>query len=300
MSRFLSISSSKFNSLAIGSDTPRSFGQYCARLIARLIVRIFRINNGGFFATEFSQQIKPIVFIPTACGLIKTVGGHGRLRWRSRTFFSDDPKIVEWINAFSSDDIFLDVGSNVGLFSLYAAYEKKCRVISVEPEARNFAILIENIYLNQLEDQISPANLALTDTQGVESFFLSDITSGGAHHQLGSRSSALPERQRSPMQLIYGAPLDQLVEDNIFPIPNHIKIDVDGLEAKIIQGSIKTLADERCKSLMVEIEDHCDQISGVSFDSYLSKFGFRRVSSSRNTSTPIENQTATNVLFSKN
>ena len=37
--------------------------------------------------------------------------------------------------------------------------------------------------------------------------------------------------------------------------PNHIKIDVDGLEAKVIRGARETLRDKRLKSLSVELND---------------------------------------------
>ena len=39
------------------------------------------------------------------------------------------------------------------------------------------------------------------------------------------------------------------------PFPAHIKIDVDGLEGKILDGSHQTLADKRLKSLLIEIDE---------------------------------------------
>jgi hypothetical protein len=46
--------------------------------------------------------------------------------------------------------------------------------------------------------------------------------------------------------------------------PNHIKIDVDGIEGKIIKGAEKTLSDKRVKSILVELdnsrEDYCTEV----------------------------------------
>ena len=48
----------------------------------------------------------------------------------------------------------------------------------------------------------------------------------------------------------------------MLPIPQYIKIDVDGLEPKAIRGTKETIKDENFKSILVEInqnlEDHID------------------------------------------
>jgi len=46
--------------------------------------------------------------------------------------------------------------------------------------------------------------------------------------------------------------IDELVENFDFPVPNYIKIDVDGLENKIIKGSKNVLKEESLLSLQVK------------------------------------------------
>ena len=46
--------------------------------------------------------------------------------------------------------------------------------------------------------------------------------------------------------------IDELVENFDFPVPNYIKIDVDGLENKIIKGSKNILKEESLLSLQVK------------------------------------------------
>ena len=41
-------------------------------------------------------------------------------------------------------------------------------------------------------------------------------------------------------------------------MPDHIKIDVDGLEHKVLAGGRKVLADRRLKSVLVEINTNLD------------------------------------------
>jgi hypothetical protein len=47
--------------------------------------------------------------------------------WRIETFFTKEPETLEWINSFKNKDkfIFWDVGSNIGLYSIYNALKNK-------------------------------------------------------------------------------------------------------------------------------------------------------------------------------
>jgi FkbM family methyltransferase len=60
-----------------------------------------------------------------------------------------------------SDPIIVDIGAYIGDFSLYAAKYLNARVIAYEPTPENFALLEENIELNDLQDQINAVNLAV-------------------------------------------------------------------------------------------------------------------------------------------
>ena len=44
--------------------------------------------------------------------------------YRANTFFSKEPDTLRWINSFKSKSVFWDVGSNIGLYSCYAAKKK--------------------------------------------------------------------------------------------------------------------------------------------------------------------------------
>jgi len=40
--------------------------------------------------------------------------------FRVRTIYTKEPETIEWIKSFSKSDVFLDVGANIGIYSLYA------------------------------------------------------------------------------------------------------------------------------------------------------------------------------------
>ncbi len=52
-------------------------------------------------------------------------------RWRVQTFFEKEPETLEWIDGFSANDVFWDVGANMGLYTLYAA-SKGTQVLAFE------------------------------------------------------------------------------------------------------------------------------------------------------------------------
>ena len=46
------------------------------------------------------------------------------VKWRVKTFFTKEPDTLNWIDNFKEDEIFWDIGANIGLYSLYAAKKK--------------------------------------------------------------------------------------------------------------------------------------------------------------------------------
>lgn len=109
-----------FDPAAFGSDTARSRKQIWARRLADVIVGLLGLNRGGFLATEIAQKIAPVIEIPIQSGTLRCRGGHGRLRWRMETFFTEEPETILWLDSFSPDAVFWDVGANVGLYGIPA------------------------------------------------------------------------------------------------------------------------------------------------------------------------------------
>ena len=72
---------------------------------------------------------------------------------RVDSIYSKEPCTLEWIAEFKPDDILVDVGANVGMYSIWAAATRKIKVFAFEPEAQNYALLNRNILAaNAAED----------------------------------------------------------------------------------------------------------------------------------------------------
>ncbi|MGB2713672.1 MAG: FkbM family methyltransferase [Vicinamibacterales bacterium] len=174
--------------------------------------------------------------------------------WRARTFLTKEPETLGWIDTFQRGDVLFDIGANIGLYSIYAA-SRSVRVVAFEPESQNYALINQNIFLNGLGDRIQCLAIALSDRNGVDYIYLSRFRAGESMHNFGG---ALDWQQRpftpSFQQGSVAFSLDGFLEFQPDPFPTHIKIDVDGIEAKVIRGAARTLRDPRLKSLLVELD----------------------------------------------
>ena len=181
-------------------------------------------------------------------------------RWRVQSFEQKEPSTVAWLDAMFPGSILLDVGANVGMYSLYAAVSKQMKVYAFEPESQNFALLNTNIALNQAQNRVIAYPLAISDETKADKLYLSDFTIGGSCHSFGEEVGFdLKPRESQFAQGCFSITIDQLVATNTIPVPNYIKIDVDGFEHKVLHGAEATLQNPEVKSIIVELNTNLPQ-----------------------------------------
>jgi len=176
------------------------------------------------------------------------------LFWRAKTITTKEPTTIEWLDSMCAGEELLDIGANVGGYSIYASKIRGVKVNAIEPEAQNFSILCQNVLLNQLQDSVQCWPIALADATKLEKLYISDLRAGGSCHSVGENLDFKLEPKDSHFsQGCYETTLDKLIDDKVIPPPDHIKVDVDGLEHKVILGGIRTLKECNVKSLSIEI-----------------------------------------------
>ena len=170
-----------------------------------------------------------------------------------------EPDTVEWVENFLQEgDVFYDIGANVGVYSLVAAkyFADKVKIYAFEPAFMNFSQLCKNIALNQCQDNIIPLQIALSDKTMLDSFNYSSLTVGGAQNTLGD---AIDEKGQAfnPVfkQYTLSYRIDDLIDNFEIPVPNHLKIDVDGIEFLVLKGAPKTMANESLRSMIIELAE---------------------------------------------
>ncbi|MCP5276856.1 MAG: FkbM family methyltransferase [Thiobacillus sp.] len=186
-----------------------------------------------------------------------------------------EPMTNKWILAFDRDDVFFDVGSNNGVFALMAAVVPGCRVYAFEPHFASYYTLVHNVYANDLQERVHAYPLAVSDKLGFDNLYLSAITAGKSLNNYGDARPSEEELWHAVIpQAAVSVSIDEFVR-NTGVVPNHIKVDVDGIEPKIVAGARETLADARLKSIMIEIDEKDPQhmaIHDVMKDSGFNRF----------------------------
>ncbi len=176
------------------------------------------------------------------------------IKWRIDTFWDKEPETLHWIDSFQQADFFVDVGANIGLYSLYAAHTKGIEVAAFEPESANYAQLNKNIFLNKLDQKIKAYPLAISNEMSLSDLYLSSWGEGQSLHNFKETN----DFNNEPFLPVFSqgclsVSLDELIAKKWIRVPQHIKIDVDGIEDKIIQGALNLIDHPLMKSLLVEL-----------------------------------------------
>lgn len=174
--------------------------------------------------------------------------------YRAETFSEKEPETLAWIDNFDSDSVFWDIGANVGLYSIYAAKVKNTKTFSFEPSVFNLEFLAKNIFINKLENNINIIPIALSDSNGINTFNMSNILWGGALSTFSKTYDAngLDLKVKFSYNTI-GITSDDAAKIFNLPKPKYIKIDVDGIEHLILSGMSSVL--EEAEEILIELSN---------------------------------------------
>jgi FkbM family methyltransferase len=140
-----------------------------------------------------------------------------------------------WQNNIKENQVILDIGANVGYYSLMAAKRNRHgTVYAFEPISKTFNRLQENISLNRFAN-IKPFNLAVADSDKSLKFFVGD------EKNTGTSSITLHQNFNGELQTVRAITIDEFVVKEKISHIDYIKIDVEGAEMKVLRGMKKTL-----------------------------------------------------------
>ncbi|MEH6764531.1 MAG: FkbM family methyltransferase [Aequorivita antarctica] len=136
-------------------------------------------------------------------------------------------------------DVFLDVGANLGHYSLLLSGIKKCRSIAVEPVPATYNQLVRNIKLNKLEGLIELHNLGVAEKAGRLNFSTDRNT----------MDRIVADTYKNSVQVSVST-IDTIVNHNS---PLALKIDVEGYEYFALQGAGQLLESPDMKVVIIEL-----------------------------------------------
>ena len=170
------------------------------------------------------------------------------------------------------DEVFWDIGANIGYFSLIAAtaLNNSGQILAFEPGRLSYERLLDNISLNPFAN-IKTYNLAVAEAEGEAVLYLSD--------DIADSSASFYHSGQEPggRQVCKTVSLDKfLVEQGLRP-PDFLKIDVEGAELAVLQGA-KSLITTHTPLLLMEMEEKNLAAAGASkaaIQEVLAGYGYR-------------------------
>ncbi|HEY1936093.1 MAG TPA: FkbM family methyltransferase [Acetobacteraceae bacterium] len=183
------------------------------------------------------------------------------------------------LRAVQDGDVAVDVGANVGYFTVLLATlaGPHGRVVSFEPGADNLARLERNIAVSGKEN-ITVVTQPASDVAGPTRFYLNADASGG--HALWD-PGRFPGNAKSAAQVravdVVATTLDDEVARLGLPPPKLIKIDTEGAEHRVLKGATGLLRERRVRYIIAELHDFgLDQLGSSQQDlrGFMAQFGY--------------------------
>lgn len=223
-----------------------------ARLVTSLLSPARRAEVGVMVAADLGQATAEV---HTARGrLILDTGTRPAFR-RALNVQGAEPDTLAWLDALRDESCLWDIGANVGVYSLYAALSPNRRVVAFEPAAGTFALLVRNIELNRMSDRIAAYCAALSQETKLDALNMRTTEPGSWMNGFGVETNQFGEAiDIAFRQPAMGFAIDDFVRIFTPPLPSHVKMDVDGIEAMILRGGRNTLSAPTVRSMIVEIE----------------------------------------------
>ncbi len=205
----------------------------------------------------------------------------GFLRWQLRSRLAPGPVVYPWVNGskvivrpgetgvtgnvygglhefedmayllhvITPADLFVDIGANVGVYTILACAVKGAQGICIEPVPATYGRLLENLRLNDLSERVEALKLGVADQEG-ELLFTSDENT--MNHVVPDAHGRVVQHNApgSNTVRVKVSRLDVILEDRR---PSVLKIDVEGFETRVLAGAAATLAHTSLHSVIMEL-----------------------------------------------
>ncbi len=142
------------------------------------------------------------------------------------------------------EDLFIDIGANIGSYTILAAGATGASCIAVEPVLDTFQLLEKNISINQLQNKVTALNIGVGAEKSTLLFTRHLDT---VNHVIPI--DTIPDDDTQVQ--VDCLPLDDLLIGK--PTPALLKIDVEGFEQPVLTGAANLLHNTGLKAIIIEL-----------------------------------------------
>lgn len=206
--------------------------------------KIKAVSN--FFLWQLSQSLSPRL-------VVRSFAGNTKL-WVKKGMEAATANIYTGLHEFSEmgfllhflkeEDIFVDVGANIGAYTVLASGVIGCNSVSIEPVPTTYNILEKNIQLNNIENKVLALNLAMGSNSGYTYF----TSCNDSTNRVVLKK---PETDSADIIKVKVKSLDDVL--SAIRCPALIKVDVEGYEYEVIKGANSILKNENLKAIIIEL-----------------------------------------------
>jgi len=192
-----------------------------------------------FVSWQINSRIRTEVVVPWILDLRLAArrgmtGATGNLYCGLHEFFD----MMLLLHFLRSDDLFLDIGSNIGCYAILASGGCGAATWAFEPDPDTVSGLRRNVEVNSLQGLVTVHDVALGSSDSTVPFTIGYDTV----NRVASSSD-------SNVRMVRQKPLDSLLEGRS---PGMIKLDVEGYEEEVVTGASKTLQNRALKVIVIE------------------------------------------------
>jgi FkbM family methyltransferase len=163
-------------------------------------------------------------------------------------------------------DVIIDIGANIGIFSLYASLKaRNGKIYSYEPFENHFKRMQENIKINKAKN-IFPFNLAISNKKGKKYLFINENSSG-------MHSTVFNKNSKDKVK-INTATLEDVFKENKLKKCDFLKMDCEGAEYDIIFNTKKETFN-KIKKISLEFDNIDKEKNCFKIKEILEKNGFQ-------------------------
>ncbi len=154
------------------------------------------------------------------------------------------PEMAFVLHYLRPNDLFVDIGANLGSYSVLAAKVAGARVVAFEPIEAAAALMRDQLRLNDIADRVEIRPLALGPTIATVQFY---DGLGPANRVIAEGETALGSYREAPQST--------LDAEIVGASPVLLKLDVEGYEHAVLRGGVAVLAATSLEAVILEVHD---------------------------------------------